>query len=719
MATSMGDDSLGHFRHEAQTIRDRAEWQIFGLLSAASVSITLLFALAILARTPGSIFLWPILGGLLLTVGAVWWTCHTRRIEAGIALLSTMMIAGISGVIIVQRGSNAPALVYGLATIAVLSIAGHGRIAGRLALWLAAWSGAVTWASHTGKLSIDAVNPFGLDYARLLALVVALILIALAARIVQRRRSGIDAMLEQALRMTEVERDEARSLAERRARTVAEIGHEIRTPMTGIVGTVQLLSQKALSPSQRQLLSIHRQSAERLLQLVNAVLAQAKLESAPEAIVDAPYSPRALAAEVTELFAPQAHRKGVEIIWLAESAVPQQLNGDAMRVRQILSNLVSNAVKFTDTGSVEVHLRRPSPTSLRFEVRDTGRGVLADKLDAIFERFVSDATGDEATWSTGLGLPISRDLARRMGGDISVSSAQGTGSCFSLSLACTAVQPGAAVQGGEGAPMSGHLWVVGASAPLERQLSQLLTEMGLSVRFLDRMPSEEERAGRGTIAQAILVDAWVGHGRCLDLLPDILADTRVKRRRLIVANSVAQDAAFGSIDDIWQLFRPLSRRSLGEALEWAFESSAPATVAPAGEASAMRPRILLVDDNAVNQIIGKAMLEQLGASVTVAHGGRSALEEHLRQPFEMILMDLQMPEMDGLAATRRLRMIEQDSGLRRTPVVAITGQAAVDIETACAESGFDAVMYKPYTIEQLRSVVERHVEPRLNVAPVS
>jgi signal transduction histidine kinase/CheY-like chemotaxis protein len=719
MTPAVETGSTDRFRSDARAIRDLADWLIFALLGTAAVAVTSLFSLAIVAQAPQSVFLWPIGGGWLLSVVAVLWTRQTRRVHTGIAVLATAMVAGISGVVLIQRGSHAPALVYGLTTIAVVFIAGRRRLAGRLSLWLTAWTSAITWAAHTGRWLVDAPNPLGPDNARLLAFVVALTLIGLATHIVQRRRDSLDEMLERALQLTEAERDEARSLAAQRARMVTEIGHEIRTPMTGIVGAAQLLSQQAVTPVQRQLLSIQRQSAERLLQLVNAVLDQAKIESAPAAPVAAPYRPRAIAAEVAELFAPRAHRKGIEIIWTAEPALPASVQGDAMRVRQILCNLVSNAVKFTDHGSVQVHLSQPAAQRLRVDVHDSGCGIAPHRLAAAFERFVSDAVGDERSHSTGLGLPISRDLALAMGGGLSARSEAGVGSCFTLDLPAP-VAPTDAPAAHPAAP-AGRLWVVGASAPLALQLRAMLSEAGVDARFLDRPPHEAEwaawaawadgtegaaHAAGHARAQALLVDTWVGHGHCVDLLPAILDKARRCGRRVIVVSSVAQDAAFGMVDGAWQVFRPPSQDSLHEALAWALDSDAQA--AQARPAIASHLRILLADDNAVNQIIGRVMLEDMGAEVVVVQDGQAALDEGCRQAFDLILMDVQMPEMDGLEAARRLRQHEAREGRRRTPVVAVTGQLAADIAATCRDADIDEVLPKPYTIDQLRAVVESH-----------
>ena len=709
MPGSMEDGSLDRFRNEAQAIRERADWQIFALLGSASMGVVGVFALAIVLKAPRSAFFWPILAGLVLPAAALLWTRRSRRIDVGLVLLTAMMLVGISGVILVQNGARAPALGYGLTTVAVVLIAGRQRLGLLLATWLTAWTGAVTWASATGRLSIDAPNPLGQDNARLLAFVVSTLLIGLAARIVQARRRSLEAILESALRLTEQERDAARSLAERRARKVEEISHEIRTPMTGIVGAAQLLTRQPLSPVQRQLLSIQRQSAERLLQLVTAVLDQAKVESEPMAVSEAPCVPRMLAAEVVELFAPQAHRRGVEIIWTADPALPRRVMCDAMRMRQILSNLVSNAVKFTDQGDVHVHLAPSSPGRMRIDVRDTGRGVAPERLGAIFERFVSDAGSEERALSTGLGLPICRDLALAMGGRITATSRLDEGSCFSLDLPCLPAAADPADEVMPYKPPPGRLWVVGASAPLATQLRFILGEMGVDARFVDGPPSPEDwdsRQGQDTPRQALLLDTWSGHGRCVDQVPRMLDEARQAGRRVIVVNSVAQDAAFGVLDDVWQVFRPPSWDALQEALSWAFGN--PADPAPGLPAAARPLRVLLVDDNAVNQIIGKAMLDTLHAEVTAAHDGQEALDQLVAQHFDLVLMDLQMPGMDGLEATRRLRQHERDHGLPRTPVLAVTGQDGTEVQRSCREAGMDDVLVKPYTVNQLRAAIDPH-----------
>ena len=704
------EGSLSRIRAEAAVLRERADWQTFALLAGAAIGVTTLFALVLVVRSPRSIFLWPIVAGFVLSAAAVLWTRRTRRVDTGLAVLATAMLVGIAGVIFVQRGSHAPALVYGVTTVAVVFIAGRQKLAVRLAVGLLAWTAAVTWAARRGLVGVDAANPLGLDTARLLAAGVALVLIGAASHIVYRRRRGMEEVLQRALRLTEDERDHARRLAERRARTVAEISHEIRTPMTGIVGVAQLLAHDADSPARRQLLSLHRNSAERLLHLVNDVLAQAKLESLPAAVQAQPYAPQSVVADVTSLFAPQAHRRDVEIGWWAEPDVPARIVGDEMRVRQVLSNLVSNAVKFTDRGAVQVRLLRPTEALLRFEVHDTGRGVPPGRSEAIFEPYVSGADEGEAAFSTGLGLPISRDLARRMGGDIGVTSVPGVGSRFDFDVPCIPAEP-AQTQAGTGSgggagerPAPGRLWVIGASAPLERQLRHLLRGTAVDTEFLDRVPGDDEWAARPG-AQALLVDAWAGHGRCAAQLSQILRDAAAKQRRVVVVSSVAQDAAFGTLANAWHVFRPLGSESLFEALTWAF-GDARAPVPEAGPAPAPRLRTLLVDDNPVNRIIGRTMLEELGSEVVVADSGTEALDEFSRHRFDLVLMDVQMPGLDGAEAAQRLRIYERASGLRRARVVAVTGLSVPDLEALHPGHEFDAVLSKPYTVGQLRDIVE-------------
>lgn len=701
---------LARFRDQADAIRERASRQVYLLLFGAQFVVCSVYVVMILWRAPGSLLLWPIAAALVAGIGLTGWAWRSGQFMPAIVVLAVFMLTGISGVIFVQRGSDAAGVIYGLTTVAVVLIAGYVRVGWLLGSWLAAWTAGVSWATAAGLVENAARNPFGADQARVLALLVAIAMIGTASLISQRRRRDLEALLESALAWTEAERDDARRLAERRAHTVAELGHEIRTPMTGIVGATQLLAQQSMSPVQRQLLSIQRQSAERLLNLVTAVLDEAKTEAGPAAPRRDPYSAQQLVAEVVELFAPQAHRKGVELIWTADASVPHGLLGDAMRIRQVVSNLVSNAVKFTARGVIHVHLLMSDRHRLRIEVRDTGPGLSAAEQEAVFDRFVSTPPSGEHAFSTGLGLPICREFARAMGGDVSVRSEPGRGSCFALDLEAPACAPDAGGPGRPERPPPGRLWVIGASAALQTQLAFLLGEMQTEVRFVDHVPDDAEWNDGGTLPQALMIDAWVGHGRCVDLLPAILEGVHDAGRHVIVINSVAQDAALGVFDAVWQVFRPPRWHSMREALAWAFSAQAEGAAPPA---PATVLRIMLVDDNPVNQIVGKAMLELIGAQVLLVNGGRAAVEAARGEAFDLILMDLQMPDMDGLEATRGVRADETRRGVARVPVIAVTGQAGPEVETACRSAGMDAVLLKPYTSAQLHRIVAQHCRQAL------
>lgn len=711
MTTSIEDGSRARFRTEASAIRDQADWHTLVLLGTASLAVTLLFSVLLLRHRPDSPLLWPNLAGCLGIAATLVWTHRTRRMHAAIAVLTSVMMVGICGVILVQRGSHAPAVVYGLTTVAVVFIAGRARLGAALALALTVWTAVVTWAAAAGRLHFDTSNPLGDDNARLLAQVVAVVLVGLAARIAQRRRTDLDLLLDRAVWHTERERDEAQRLAERRARMVAEISHEIRTPMTGIVGAAQLLARHAISPLQRQLLSVQRQSAERLLSLVGAVLDEAKADSAPTQVRHEPCAIRDLVAEVCELFAPQAHRKGLEIVWTAGPSLPAQLLGDAVRLRQIASNLVSNAVKFSTDGAVQVHLDGRDGARWRLVVSDSGRGIAPDRLEAIFERFVSDAPHDEHAHSTGLGLPICRDLAHLLGGDITVQSRPGQGSRFTLTLPCHGA-PGSADEVASRVLPAGRLWVVGASAPLALQLRAFFDGSAVDARFLDRLPFDHEWAGPGDTGgahEAVLVDVWAGHGGCATQLPALLDAARRHGRQVIAVNPLGDDAAPEVQDGMWQAFRPLRWAALRDALAWAF--TRPQRGAPVPAAGGPALRVLLVDDNAVNQMIGKAMLEVLGAEVLTVDSGHAALDALAAQAYDLVLMDLQMPGLDGLETTRRLRRAEAGAAVgqaARVPVVAITGLADSATEGACREAGLAAVLIKPYTVDQMRQVLDTH-----------
>jgi len=368
---------------------------------------------------------------------------------------------------------------------------------------------------------------------------------------------------------------------------LATMSHEMRTPLSGILGMTQLLSGSKLDDEQRYRLDLVQRSGNHLLVLINDILDFSKIEAGRVTIERAPFDLRGAVSDVSNLLAPIAQDKGISLDVGVDADVPRWVAGDAPRVKQVLHNLIGNAVKFTDRGSVRATVRRDPATGgrwLRFEVQDTGRGIPAAQIDAIFDAFRQvDGSSTRRYGGTGLGLTISRELARAMGGDVGCTSEPGRGSTF---------------------------W------------------------FTAELP--ETAAPEGARAK----------------------------------------------DEV----RP-------------------------PDAALLAGRVLLAEDNPVNALVARAMLEELGLLVDSVENGSQALERAIVTDYDLILMDCQMPEMDGYEATRRIRAHENASGSGRRRVVAVTANAVRGDRERCIEAGMDDYLAKPFLLADMRSVVERNLRP--------
>lgn len=382
-------------------------------------------------------------------------------------------------------------------------------------------------------------------------------------------------------------RDEALAAAQAKAAFLANMSHEIRTPLNGVLGMAELLGQSALTDTQQRFVHTLRHSGEHLMHVINDVLDFSKLEARRVALERLSFSPREIAQRTMEAMAVEAAQKHLALSLDIAPATPTSVVGDASRVRQILFNLVANAIKFTAVGSVKLSLRpgaahRDAAPVLEFEVADTGIGIDAADLPRLFKAFSqADGSTTRVFGGTGLGLAISQELARLMGGEITVESRPGEGASFRCTLA----------------------------------------------------------------------------------------------------------------------FEPCT----------ATPAAQPAIPSPV--MSADGPSVLLVEDNAINREVGIAMLTQLGCRVVTASDGADGLSCWLDQTFDLVLMDCQMPVMDGYTATRSLRREERVRGLARTPVVAMTANAFPEDRAACLDAGMDDFMSKPYTLDQLQRVVSSYGGP--------
>jgi signal transduction histidine kinase/CheY-like chemotaxis protein len=482
-------------------------------------------------------------------------------------------------------------------------------------------------------------------------------------------------------------------------RFLATLSHEIRTPLNGVLGMAGLLERTRLDGAQKDYLRALRASGEHLLGLVNDVLDFAKLDAGAVELELAPTDLERLLQGVCELLSPRAHDGGIEIAWAVEPGMPL-VQADDGRLRQILFNLAGNAVKLTKAGGVLLSAAaRPDPAGalrLRFTVRDTGPGLAAEVQAKVFEEFVQTESGARAG-GTGLGLAIVKRLAAAFDGQVGVESAPGEGACFWFEAAfAPAGPPTPAVE------LAGLcVGVVSASAIVrEAAVAQVRACGGEALAFAT--VEDAAAAPRGAV---LLVDPVHGD-------EEPIAAPPADRACLVLLAPEARSriGPYRSAGYAGYLIKPLRRASLAARVLAALsEQGSPAPVAaPAGEderaapAGACGARVLLAEDNAVNALLARALLAREGCSVERVVNGEEALEALAAAPFDIVLMDMRMPVMDGLAATRELRA----RGIT-TPVVALTANAFEDDRRACLDAGMNDFLTKPIEVAALRAALAR------------
>jgi two-component system sensor histidine kinase BarA len=637
-----------------------------------------------------------------LACAAVAW--RTGRYTGPLRGLTVSLFA-VLALVTLQQGPALPAAGWWLSILPfILAGAGLyylaiGSVLGFLAI--------VATVSLGGALPLLPLEPAVPPWRRFAAVMGSELLALVLIIVAMRSRARVARALDDA-------RAAAAEAAAAKARFLANMSHEIRTPLTGIIGAAEVMDSPGLSDAQRhQLLALQRQSARTLLALVNDVLDFGKLEAGQLRLERRPLDPRAIVFEANELFSMQAFAKGVELSSSCNPDVPQTVFGDALRLRQIVDNLVSNAVKFTDKGGVHVHLSADPPggatagdpgvRTLRIEVVDSGPGIAPDRLPRLFDAFVqADDTVTRRFGGTGLGLSIAQELARLMDGRIEVRSTPGQGSCFALVLDLPVAEGQLAVA----RPARRQDVVLAcANRGLERHLKSMLHELHIDPATVLHLPAEAELAA----CRLLLLDAPL-----LATQPDArrwLARQAAAGRRVALLTPLGADALLGAPEDALLLYKPVRREALAAVLATALDAApAPGGASPTpAPAASMRPlHVLVAEDNPVNQVVVQAMLAELGATSVVAADGQEALDCLRDEAFDLVLMDVHMPRLDGLAATRALRAAELDAGGRRTAVLAMTATSEAEDGPACLAAGMDGFLAKPFGLAHLRDALALH-----------